>query len=347
VTETPQLIALVDRLAQWFEDHQQVPEELASGRGWGQFLDSPVGHAQIGLYGTSAGIIVRSLANRGSSSLSDSVTELITRWWAQRHSDVQLRRFLGQIPRLAFLNLALRTGQDPNLQQTAAEVRNTLLQRLLPGNLWGNYWISDQLQDPTPRLVPSAIALLSLTLFSEAPTTDETLLKIANELEQRLIGASRLPVLHATLVATAILSAKGPTMSRKAHSRLARIAYSGSRELGDLGVYFYEYWYPDEGGNTQSGRDYFIVPIEILLGIVGRLPSSPGAVHQRSREALNSLIKSLGESDGAYRAPEQRVSSKNQAWAAMLLKLAMADAKIRRFMTRFLLILVPATLRRL
>src|SRR5205807_2217988 len=115
-------------------------QKFGDAAGWGQFLDGPVANTQIGLYGTSAGILVRALAGRANSPLGDKVLKLAHQWWQQRDSDARAREILGQTLRLAFLNLALRTS-DPNQRfELTREVGKTLRQRILGEMMWGNYW---------------------------------------------------------------------------------------------------------------------------------------------------------------------------------------------------------------
>jgi hypothetical protein len=197
--------------------------------------------------------------------------------------------------------------------------------------MWGDYWISDSLHDSTPRLFPSAIALLSFALLRDKSLpVDEALIRVADKIEERLIGSKRLPMLHVAAASAAILATKGESIGSKTRARIADIAYSSHPKpnLADLSVYFYEYQNPDMKRQIRFGRDYFIVPTEMLVAISGFQSGAPGGLRQRSEAILNSLIKNLQENDGAYRPDaEQRISSKNQAWAALLLKVSSSEHK--------------------
>lgn len=330
MVEVADLKDLLDRLARRFEDAAQASEEARDGRGWGQFLDAPKRHRQVGPYGTSAGIIVLSLADRGQSVLTRQATALLCHWWKRRKDDAYAHQRFVQTTRLAFLNLALRLSGVPDTDGTRAEVEKALIERLLPSGMWGNYWISNSICDPTPRLFPSAIALLSFTLLRDAPLpTSEKVISVAARLEEKLSLSRRLPLLEAAAASAAILSAKGTSISRSAISRVADNALSSRPGLGERGVYFYDYEYsPDEQGEALFGRDYFFIPTEILLGIAGFQPGAPSGARLMGEVVRSALADNLRQNEDAYRPAEgERLSCVDQAWAAILLKLSSLGQK--------------------
>ena len=98
MVEVAELNDLLDRLARRFEDADQAYDAENDARGWGQFLDAPKRHSQIGPYGTSAGIIVLSLAGRGQSVLTRQATALLCRWWKRRENDEYVdKRFVHMV----------------------------------------------------------------------------------------------------------------------------------------------------------------------------------------------------------------------------------------------------------
>jgi hypothetical protein len=141
-----------------------------------------------------------------------------------------------------------------------------------------------------------------------------------------------LPVLHAAAAATAILAVKGPSTSSKVRRRIRMLSLSGQGSLGDLGVYFYDYKYsPDQ----KNRRDYFIVPAQLMLGIAGYQDSAPAALRVRAESVATALHKSMSANGGVYLTePQQRTSTKNQAWAAILLSLALTNPKLSRLGSR-------------
>jgi uncharacterized membrane protein (DUF485 family) len=105
--------------------------------------------------------------------------------------------------------------------------------------------------------------------------------------------------------------------------RITKIAYATQLSLPELGVYFYDYEYLNEKGESAYRRDYFIVPTEVLLGIAGFQVGAPAYLRIRAELSLKTLVRNIRGFDGFYRPDnEQRVSSMNQCWVAIYLSLA-------------------------
>jgi len=325
--DSKEIAGLLDRLANGFENAAERPSnedsEPTDTVGWGQFLDAPKQHKQVGMYGTCAGIIVLAVAGRGDNPLSRKAVTLMDYWWNSRSSPKYSHKRLAQTPRLAFANLALRISGIPASSTISAQVEQALLSEVMSGGIWGNYWTSEADRDNSPRIFPSALALLSFNLMrSGSANRDGRLLRATHELEGAL--AKELAAHEAAAVTAALLSTEGESLGRRTRSRIDEIAIARSRALGEGGVYFYDYQYDQAaGGATGFGRDYFIVPTEILLGIAGFQVGAPSALRMRAESTLDALVLNIREHRQAYLSPsEQRITSKNQAWAALLLSAA-------------------------
>jgi hypothetical protein len=323
--ETAEINVVLDRLAQRFENAEQPAEGVPAACGWGQFLDDPKAHRQTGSYGTSAGLIVSALASRGTAALQ-RVAPLVTFWWKEWGGGAEGRRLFCQTPRLAFFYLALRLSHILDDDGVCSDVREELLRRTLPSGMWGNYWTAPTVLDQTPRLFCSSMVVLSLTLLEDvSPDLLRRLEPAIRAIEDSLIGDKDIPLLHSAAACAAILSVRGGAVSPKVKGRIRHVAWSTRANLGDLGVYFYDYQVGAGGGSTEFGRDYFIVPSELLVGIGGLQRGAPVALRERAETAAKALLANIRTNNGAYRSdPEQRISSKNQAWAALLLCLSIA-----------------------
>lgn len=317
---------LLNQLAQRFENAEEPAEGLPSARGWGQFLDDPKTHHQTGPYGTSAGLIVSALAGRAPQALEPRIGNLVRSWWDDwKNSNASGRKLFCQTPRLAFFFLGLRLSHILDADGTCKEVEEELFRRSLPvSGMWGNYWTSDVLMDQTPRLFCSSIVVLCIALLADAPS--ETLKRLepsVASIEQSLMGSRDLPLLHAAVACAAILAVRGGSTSSSVKKRIRKIAWSARADLADLGVYFYDFQASSTSGTPESGRDYFIVPSELLMGIAGLQGGAPVALRQRAEATVRALAANMSSNQGVYRSdPEQRVSSKNQAWAALLVFLS-------------------------
>lgn len=86
--DSKEIASLLDRLANGFENAAERPSnedsEPTEAVGWGQFLDAPKQHQQVGMYGTCAGIIVLAVAGRGDNPLSRKAVTLMDYWWNSR-----------------------------------------------------------------------------------------------------------------------------------------------------------------------------------------------------------------------------------------------------------------------
>jgi hypothetical protein len=312
-------------------------------QGWGQFLDGTIGHQQVGPYGTAAGAIVRSLAGRQRDAVGVAVETSLASWCTDTDADCSV--LWPQTLRLAFLHLALQASAGD--AEFTRRLGDELQARCLKGGLWGDYWCGPgpSEHDPTPKVVPSAVVLLSFGLFGDGAPHTEGLTKQAKLLEKRVEEDVRLSMFDLAIAAAAVLSITKKPLTKKADRRLRQLALDLPRNLAELGVYFYEYRrLPMEGGQAEYPRDYFIVPVAIIAAIAGLLPAAPSILRYRAYEIAEMLAGELEAGDGLYRpSPDSRVATKNQAWVAMLLA-SLDRAKGRpRFASLRLLFFRPRT----
>lgn len=302
------------RLASKFE------EQVTEHEGWGQFLDIPKRHVQTGIYGTSAGLIVLAMAGRGPDAAAMRAARQLRAWWEQRDAAEYSRRRFTQTLRLAFMSLSLRLAGLPEFQATRKEIEGELVRRVLPSGMWGNYWISGDEHDETPRVFASAITVLSLTLDRNADDPpDPRVLEASERLEEKLRGDRQLAPHEVTAASTAVMAARGKDLDPKTQRTISRMARVAAPGLGDQGVYFSDYEHePIEG--SRYGRDYYIVPTRVLLAIGGFQPGAPSSLRLLAEATVKSVSKNLQEHAGAYCSEEgARLSTVDQAWAAILL----------------------------
>jgi hypothetical protein len=223
------------------------------------------------------------------------------------------------------MNLAVRICGAEDSNALSAEIETTLCERLLPSGLWGHFWIDNKQLDPTPRLYPSAMTLLSFCVLRDAsmPVGDR-IAAVANQLEEKLSLAKGLSILETAAASAAILACKGKDIESATRRQLAGLAAAGRVGLDERVTYFYDYEYlPEQEGASQFGRDYFIVPTEILIAIAGFQPGAPSSLRLMAEASLDALSKNLQHHHGLYCPGEnERVNTKDQAWAALLLKIS-------------------------
>ena len=313
----------LDRLAGRFEENIQAENECHA-EGWGQFLDNPKAHLQVGPYGTSAGLIVLALAGRGQSNPVLQAQNLLNCWWALRDDpNNQAHRLYVQTLRLALQHMALRLSAANPDDAVVTAHREAMLSRVLPAGLWGNYWTSGTKHDPTPRIFPSAMVALSCTLLCD-PTQrlDDRIRRAVDQLESKFT-TSGLSLLDRTAIAAAVVTTKGRSMSGKVTRRNARLARSLPGNLSRQETYFFDFEFLPDAKNRIYSRDYFIVSPEVLLAIAGFQSGAPSSLRLMAERTLEALKSNLKQSGNVYKPSESsRVSTIDQSWAAILLSAA-------------------------
>ena len=212
MTDVHPLLGCLHSMAESFERAEQElstsPEKVA---GWGQFLNVSKKHSQTGPYGTGSGLLVRALAGRLDTGVPDPNGRHLAGWWKNRDRGTGSPPYFVQTLRLAYLYLCARLANVSPVAELKGEIYEELMSRQLKDGLWGDWWLTSELRDPTPRLFTSAIVLLSCGLFRKEPTStqDRRLLEAANRLEQ---GALDHPDVPSAYVAAAAARRSRPLL---------------------------------------------------------------------------------------------------------------------------------------
>ena len=322
--QSKKIDVVLDRLAGRFEAQIEDGPNCSECKAWGQFLEMERSHHQIGLYGTASGLIVLQSANRKNSAAVRQAQETLQFWWNQRQDSArQPAQWFLQTLRVAYLHIALGGIKDESAKSLRREVAQRLWNTQLPGGQWGHYWESRAEHDQTPQVLTTAVVILSLLDFSIANReARERLEKAAEWLESKVVSGIDLAPLPRIAAIAALVAISGKQVSKGVRNAANRIGRQLDPELGDLGVYFCSFRY-SSNGSPRWGRDYFIVPKAILLAIAGFLPNAPTFLRLRAERILGALVHELEKNNFLYRPePERAPASKDNAWLALLLKLA-------------------------
>jgi hypothetical protein len=321
----------LELLAKKFADTVQDLGD-SEGRGWGQFLDAPSRHRQVGLYGTAAGLIVLSLAGHSQGVAARRTAETIAHWWSVRDTDTYAaQRFLQNL-RLSFAFLGLRLSNQEAFSEASSEMELALLQRCLPSGGWGNWWVNEENHDDTPRVFTTSVALIALNVFRVAPEDPAKRLSQAQAwLTERAATTVGLTRLERAAALTALLWAPIP-LSRPTAKTLYREARTSDWSLSEKDAYFFTYEMPEHGDDHVYPRDYFLAPPAIVRALGGFSDAAPARLLLRAEELADTLGNNIS-ANGAFRFAEgEYLSSIDQAWAALLL-----SAALRRSESAFLL----------
>lgn len=314
--------AALNSIATKFEVQYQSEPGNPSLGGWGQFLDGPRPHRQIGLYGTAAGLLVLSLADRTETPCTVGATALLSHWWREWHDQntgYGSPKFC-QNHRLAFCALCLRNTPNPEAQKLGVEIEEELLRRSGPKAKWGDYWSSALIQDATPRYLATSLATLSICVLENSghDSTASRTSEASGFLEKTLATNSHLTATERALVAAAVLASQGQLKNSRARRSVIDLAHRPPTTLSENHSYFYEYRQAD----GEWGRDSVYHYAEIAGGIAGFLPGAPTSLRLRAENILQLVLENV--SNEGFRPVQGvgRISTVEQAWCCLFLALA-------------------------
>jgi hypothetical protein len=330
VLSAEELKEALDRLATRFEADIQPGTAECGAQGWGQFLDNPKTHLQVGPYGTAAGLIVLALAERGQSVPVTDAQRLLACWWALRDDPTkQEHRLYVQTLRLALQHMAWRFSAPDPPPPAMTEIREALLDRVLPSEMWGNSWANAKVQDHTPRIFPTSMVVLSFALMADGKTKlDERIRAAADQLESKFSVSSGSSLLERAAIAAALIAVRGQKLSGKILRKIDRLARSLQRDLNRQETYYFDFEYLPDSQNRRFSRDYFIVSPQILLAIAGFQSGAPSSLRLMAEQTVETLANNLKQNGHVYKPNESsRVSTIDQAWTAMLFSAAASKHK--------------------
>jgi len=314
---------LLGHLAERFESSAQEIS-AAEGGGWGQFLDAPKTHTQVGLYGTCAGVITLTLAGRGQSPVCQLAAKRLATWWQARNQVLYTRQRFVQTLRLAFLCLACRLSELGGLDAISLEAETSLFARQLQSGGWGDWWLSESSHDSTPRIFTSSVVIMMLLLFRQSlpPAQAAKLTKATQLLSRACESPGHLSALELAAATAALSIWHSFTLGTRQPPSLSRAAWSAAREPKH-GNYFFFFQYSADAKGQSFGRDYLLAPPNLLFAVGGFQRRSRGTLRLAAEDTLGDLVEQL-KAEGAYRVSKHdHVSSLDQVWVAIILTLAL------------------------
>ena len=314
----------VGQLADRFTSQEQHED---SYRGWGQFLDVPREHLQIGSYGTASALLVLALANRANLISAENAARLSEKWST---STVTASRS-SQTLRLAFTHLALRViraktgGKLPDqLEVIYTDIRSQLLSRCINNNAWGDWWIDAAVRDREPSVFTSSIVVMSFAILEPDITTIPLPVDNAvREIETRLQGG-QLSSQQSAAALAAVAAYRRRSASASTRALLKNLCSKWAEDRTYPLIHFYDFQFTDIEGCVQYARDYFIIPRGVLLGIASiYLSSVDWRLRLEADRIVNLLLQNIDEHNGVHKSQsDQYASTKDQAWVALLLALS-------------------------
>lgn len=275
--------------------------------GWGQFIDK-AHHPQRGGLGTSSGAILLGLSSNGSKEMVESVCNFLVALCNEPNQQCQNVRLAWMYLGLSIIKHRLPTSE----QDKVHAIRERLLRQRNESGLWGAYWISDKNQDSQTSLFSSAFSLLSLVISRDC-TDDQALKDLGIKLQDRYLESPESAEGFEPLLFAAVCLSVGPKADPKLGKHMR--AYAWSRvSFSRAYIYFYDFQCP----NDDWGRDYIVVPIDLLVPLTLRV-NTPSLTYQlRGLATISLLRKALKKQQGKYIAADgKRPSSFEQALAGL------------------------------
>jgi hypothetical protein len=96
-----------------------------------------------------------------------------------------------------------------------------------------------------------------------------------------------------------------------------------SGDLNRQETYWFDFEFLPDSKKRIYSRDYFIVSPEMLLAIAGFQSGAPSSLRLMAERSVDALVSNLRLNGNVYKPSEgARISTIDQAWAAMLLSAA-------------------------
>lgn len=146
--------------------------DLGSGRyAWGQFFEESRTNRQHGIYGTSAGIQVISMAGDPTHAYVGGSTKFLSDALEDQSSEIYQRGDTAFLYKLAYI--AEATNPDQTIINDNSAPMDELIKRMLPSGGWGEFYFSENDKDIEPKVTSTAAALLALSRYRRFRSTEQ------------------------------------------------------------------------------------------------------------------------------------------------------------------------------
>lgn len=285
--------------------------------GWGQFMNRPRDHRQVGRLGTSAGIIAFGCAKTGYSERLTKASENVITWLdggGDRGEDHRRNNLV-----YATMCLALAYAEQV-ADRRAQEYFIQLERRASVGNaLWTPYHSDTGNADEDTSCFVSSYILFTAAM---AGWTSQCLVNSATQLQSTYLRDAELHRSYFPLISASLHFHLDGTVSKHVR-RETKSLVRNRPSTGDRFNYFFEYL--DPYGSLR--REYFIIPMDLMFISLAGFKSIPAVTRYAALEEFKVLTNSLDE-NGMYRAPSTQPSTLEQGF------LALAISSVERFESR-------------
>ena len=289
---------------------------------WGQFLDSPRKVGQYGIYGTSAAI--RILAGADHTENSPLISKALRALPEVGPSDLSERIYDSTDLAITFkVTAILDAAQPQRLKFESVEpIETRILAQVIDGHGWGNYHDTAD-QDDSPRLLPTAHAMISLRRSRQFRTSGACA-RILDWFCHEVLRGQPLPKHEAALALLVLVEYASEGVQSCAYGTARadlqeQLTIWAQRERTPIlaETTSNHYWAVSNG--VPHNQYLFYVPD--LLGALALLRSgNPKKARRRVLKIVDALCSSISAQNGFRSATSRRIASVDQLWAWLLLQ---------------------------
>ena len=314
-----QLIARVNeaqgRIRELFLNHVVTVD--ATHKAWGQFIDEETNN-QYGIYGTSAGIQVLTMAGyapeheivaKASRILNEAFIDDAAGSKFQRKRDPAL------LYKIAAISEAACSG--------TLEVKefcypmDELANRILPNQGWGEFFYSDEDKDTHPRVLSTACALLALRRYNQFRGRDSCKHALG-WLCIRLPQNGKLPIHSIALSTLALVEYRTPGVAIKEYDlaldycKKRLLSWARSRKRIQFGS-TEDHHYPSSSNGERGNRFLSFVP-DCLAALALLKLGSPNRTRRYVLRIVDFFVGEILNKGGFAAESLKRKSSLNHLW---------------------------------
>jgi hypothetical protein len=305
-------------LARLFDENLRTDPDDLKLKGWGQFIAAESHADQIGLYGTCAGILVKTVSDP-NARIDPGVVAYVHSIWLNR-ANLQAKYFHQNV-RLAFFVMAIARTTETTIASIRSQAAEELIRRQLTDGSWGDWWQPEGQNAPSPRPETTAWAVLALARLNDARYGDE-LRKAGRYLQKQVLGYANIEKSVDPILLSAIVRAlPEPDIDKRTRSAAVAILRK-TRPQNEVHIYFFDYLMGPSNKSLVK-RDFLCVPAFLSYCLLSSSLDPSGGfsrtqlmvqlAHGRSVEHLKSLLEALPFKNPGSKFP----ASVDQAFLAL------------------------------
>lgn len=290
---------------------------------WGQFLNSDRDHTQYGVYGTSAAVacLLESGVPEANSNIVHALASLP--FFVAPESAVTGHDANDTASNFKLASVVDAIADPPEESGEMGRAAEALLDRVVDGSGWGNFFLDHSSYDPTPRVEPTLTALHALRLNrsfrnERVETCRSVLSWISREMSNRAESTPATDALALLVFDEYSSGSRSIGNFRAAQlaclSRLRRWYRLTNHDLAVHSEYHYEVRMDGMGESKYVFfPTYLMVPLALL-----RSALSSGT----DRRWACKIVKEVTQRtlrDRGYRV-DQKICTVDQLWASRLLR---------------------------